>query len=86
MCNNQHYTVINFWNFTTRKEGFINPLTPKITDFLTRFWPLLPKRKRENIMFFGLHFRFMKSKLHYRAFFLFSKIYHVDSNHPFTIK
>ena len=29
---------------------FTNPLTPKITDFLTRFWPLLPKRKREYIM------------------------------------
>ena len=26
------------------------PLTPEITDFLTHFWPLLPKRKREYIM------------------------------------
>ena len=52
----------------------INPLTPKVTDFLTHFWPLLTKRKREYIMtkpcihnFFGLLFRFIKSKLHYRA-------------------
>ena len=29
---------------------FLNPLTPKITDFLTHFWPLLPKRKRDYIM------------------------------------
>ena len=36
---------INF--FTTLK---INPLTPKITDFLTHFRPLLPKRKKEYIM------------------------------------
>ena len=28
---------------------WLNPLTPKITDFLTHFWPLLPKRKREYI-------------------------------------
>ena len=27
----------------------LNPLTPKITDFLTDFWPLLTKRKREYI-------------------------------------
>ena len=29
---------------------YINQLTPKITDFLTHFWSLLPKRKREYIM------------------------------------
>ena len=29
---------------------YINPLTPKITHFLTHFWSLLPKRKREYIM------------------------------------
>ena len=28
----------------------VNPLTPKITDFLTHFCPLLPKRKKEYIM------------------------------------
>ena len=28
----------------------MNPLTPKVTDFLTHFWPVLPKRKREYIM------------------------------------
>ena len=27
-----------------------DPLTPKITDCLTHFWPLLTKRKREYIM------------------------------------
>ena len=33
-----------------KKTLTINPLTPKITNFLTHFWPLLPKRKREYIM------------------------------------
>ena len=28
----------------------VNSLTPKITDFLTHFWPMLTKRKREYIM------------------------------------
>ena len=52
----------------------ISALTPKITDCLTHFWPLLPKRKREYIMtepcihnVLSLLFRFMKSKLHYHA-------------------
>ena len=50
-----------------------DPLTPKITDFLTHFWPLLTKRKTEYIMtkpcimFLGLLFRFLKPELHYRA-------------------
>ena len=29
---------------------YLNPLTPKTTDFLTHFWPLLPKRNRQYIM------------------------------------
>ena len=32
------------------KDYFLNPLTPKITDFLTHFWPLSTKRKKEYIM------------------------------------
>ena len=31
-------------------QTLINPLTPKITDFLNHFWLLLTKRKREYIM------------------------------------
>ena len=34
----------------SRGALIFNPLTPKITDFLTHFWPLLPRRKREYIV------------------------------------
>ena len=40
----------SFNRFPLFFEIFINPLTPKITDFLTHFCPLLPKRKREYII------------------------------------
>ena len=58
---------------TESRYNHLNPLTPKIADFLTYFWPLLTKRKREYIMtkpciimFLDLLFRFIKSKLRYR--------------------
>ena len=38
--------IINIFGW----KPVMNPLTPKITDFLTHFWPLLTKRKREYIM------------------------------------
>ena len=57
------------------KDYSLNLLTPKITDFLIYFWPLLPNRKGKYIswpnlvylIFLCLFFRFMKSKWHYRA-------------------
>ena len=43
--------IINDNSFQKRIEFIaFNPLTPKITDFLTHFWPLLTKRKRECII------------------------------------
>ena len=44
----QNYLLPQF--FFILVNFVINPLTPKITDFLTHFWPLLTKRKREYIM------------------------------------
>ena len=38
------------WKFREADCIYLNPLTPKITDFLTHFRPLLTKWKREYIM------------------------------------
>ena len=53
------YSKLNAYAYSLNPENALhirrtiscfNPLTPKITDFLSHFCPLLPKRKREYIM------------------------------------
>ena len=53
MCLAINYFLAKGWfclGLLNFRLNDINPLTPKITDFLTHFWPLLTKRKKEYIM------------------------------------